>query len=449
MPQIYADAKKMADELGIPPALRGKLGLAGANGVNPDPLPKADGSIIGLVEEIREIVKVGYGDEWDAVPVNSAEAALWVACASLLAPPSGGWGQSYRARFIVPYGKALHHLAGFGCPFPPKYKDLWADRGTTAGELGLAGKRLPNLDAVIVPLAGAEYPVHGIKSYPVPFLTGVEPAKAIEQIALAAEVHEAFLAGFAAGGYDTPGYGAGMKDEDGVPLLGKHIGELAQEYDVPFIVDNSRGTPFVGTDPRLLNAGVMVYSGLVIGREGLMVNIRRALGLHGDRWGTTATYGPAGLAGFRAGKTALDCQLQVLQTLRETPEMVTRQVDALERIVQEEFSKLNPVLQKGIVITKSYNSRDVEVNYEATWQDGGPGFPVFTVEDMYAGSNIIQTGLAQMGILPAQACEASIRVMPGPGTVDPNGDLVEENLRYAIQALVQLLEIIGGYAGLV
>ena len=52
--------------------------------------------------------------------------------------------------------------------------------------------------------------------------------------------------------------------------------------------DNAWGTPFLGTDPRRIGADVMLYSmdkvagastsGLVIGREEPMVNIRRALG---------------------------------------------------------------------------------------------------------------------------------------------------------------------------
>ena len=42
-------------------------------------------------------------------------------------------------------------------------------------------------------------------------------------------------------GYDTPGYGYGVKDEDGTPLLQKKIAHLAQEYNVPYIVDNAWG----------------------------------------------------------------------------------------------------------------------------------------------------------------------------------------------------------------
>ena len=61
--------------------------------------------------------------------------------------------------------------------------------------------------------------------------------------------------------------------------------------------------PFLGTDPRRIGADVMLYSmdkvagastsGLVIGREEAMVNIRRALGIHSERFGTTSAHGKA------------------------------------------------------------------------------------------------------------------------------------------------------------
>ena len=50
----------------------------------------------------------------------------------------------------------------------------------------------------------------------------------------------------------------------------------------------------IGTDLRKINADVMLYimdkasgaptAGLIIGKEEVMVPLRRALGVHGDRW---------------------------------------------------------------------------------------------------------------------------------------------------------------------
>ncbi|QGG47271.1 hypothetical protein [Heliorestis convoluta] len=469
IPQIYADAKKSADEIGIPPELRGKFGLTGAISGCPAPLRKdvAEATERGgkeviplakLVDELREIVKDVYGDEWDVAPTSTCEAALWLCFDTLMTPPNLGRGENYRARYIAPYEKHMHHQAAYGRPFPPKYKDLYADRGTTAGELGFYGKRQNNLDSVIVPLAGAKYPVHGIKAHPVPLLTEVDPESSIEQMALAAEVHAAYLTGFTSIGYDTPGYGYGAKDDDGTPILMKRMGELAHEYNVPYLVDNAWGIPFVGTDPRKANADLIVYamdkaagaatSGLVIGREDLMVTIRRAMGMQGDRWGTTASYGKAAYVTFDPGKEALLSQVQALRVLRDNPEVLTKPVDDLERIVKEEFEKLNPKIRQGIIITKSYNSQAVEVNYEGTWKNNGIGFPVFAIEDMYAGSNILQTGLAQMGVIPTIAYDANIYISPGLGTTDEHGQLIEPNMRYAVRALVQLMEIVGRHAGM-
>ena len=66
IPNIYADAKKAADEIGIPPEVRGKFGLTGGVSGCPAPLRKdiAEASEKGmkevtplakLVDELREI----------------------------------------------------------------------------------------------------------------------------------------------------------------------------------------------------------------------------------------------------------------------------------------------------------------------------------------------------------------------------------------------------------
>lgn len=470
IPQIYADAKQAADELGIPADLRGRFGLTGAISGCPAPLRKdvqdyvEQGSqevipLAKLVDEIREIVKSGYGDEYDVCPVNTCEAALWVTFDCLFTPPNQGRGDNYRARYIAPYEKHMHHQGGYGRPFPARFKDYLADRGSTPGELGFYGKRQNNTDTIIVPLEGARYDNHGIKYWPVPLLTEVDPEASIEKIAMVAERHAPYLTGITSLGYETPGYGYGAKDDEGTPLLQKYLAELAHEFDIPYVIDNAWGIPFIGTDITKSDADIICYamdkashattSGLIIGKEEVMVPIRRALGMHGDRWGTTASYGKAAYVTQDPGKEALLGLIAALRTLRDRPDVLTKPVDDLYEIVKDEFDKINPALAKGLLISKSYNSTAVEVNYEGTWADDGIGFPIFSIEDMYAGSNLMQTGLAQMGIIPTIAYDANIYISPGLGTTDDNGQIIEDRARYAVKGLVRLMEIIGRHAGLI
>ncbi|MBP8614176.1 MAG: hypothetical protein KBI40_04895 [Firmicutes bacterium] len=463
---IYAEAKQVAEELGIGD-LKGQFGLTGAISGCPAPMRKnvleaiVEGEkkvvpLVGLVEEIREIVKDVYGDEYDACPVSTCEGGLWVTFDTLFTPPLTGRGDKYRARYIVPLEKHMHHQAGYGRPFPPKYKEILADRGATAGELGFSGKRQDNLDVVIVPLEGAKYPNHGIKYHPVPLLTTVDADASLEVIATVAETHAPYLSGFASLGYDTPGYGYGDKDADGTPVLQRGLGDLAKEFNVPYVVDNAWGLPFVGHDPRKTGADVLIYSmdkatgsgtsGLIIGREDVMVPIRRALGMHGDRWGTTASYGKAAYVTLDPGKEALLTQVAVLKDLRDNPEMYTKQVDELYEIVTSEVAKANPKLKQGLKISKSYNSTTVEINYEDTWKDQ-MGFPIFSIEDMYAGSHLLQVGCSQMGIIATISYDANIFISPGQGTCDEEGNIIEERMRLAVKGLLALMEIIGRYSG--
>ncbi len=470
IPKIYADLKKASDEIGIPAELRGRFGLTGAISGCPAPLrrdileagEKAALEVIPLknmVDEIREIVKDVYGDEYDAAPLNTCEAGLWTTFDSLCTPPMQGRGDNYRTRYITPYEKHLHHHGAYGRPFPPKYKDIFADRGSTSGELGFAGKRQENMDTVIVPMVGARYDVHGIKYHPVPMLTDVDAYATAKKIDEAAKYHGSLVTGFASLGYDTPGYGYSEKDETGTPILQKKIAEIAKSLNVPYIIDNAWGIPFVGTDIRKTGADIMIYSmdkatgaptsGLIIGKEEVMVPIRRALGMHGERWGTTNSYGKAAYVNFDPGKEALAGQIAALKVLRDRPEILKKPVDDMYAIVVDEFAKLHPELRKGILISKSYNSTAVEVNYEKTWSAGAMGIPIFSIEDMYSGTNLFQSGLAQMGIIPTVAYDANIFISPGLGTADEDGQVIEEKARYAVKGLVKAIEIVSRYAGII
>ncbi len=102
IPNIYAEANKASQDI-VPANLRGKFGLTGAISGCPAPLredvqaavEKGGHEVIPLaklVDEIREIVKDVYGDEWDAAPISTCEAALWVTYDSLFTPPALGRG---------------------------------------------------------------------------------------------------------------------------------------------------------------------------------------------------------------------------------------------------------------------------------------------------------------------------------------------------------------------
>lgn len=469
IPNIYADAKKAAEKIGIPDDLKGKFGLTGGISGCPAPLrdeimefnEKEAKKVVPLasyVEQIREVVKDVYGDEWDACPINTCEAGLWTAFDTLFTPPNLGRGDNYRARYIALYEKHLHHQGGYGRPFPPRYKDILADRGTTPGELGFYGKRQNNTDVIYAPLAGARYECHGIKYWPVPMLVDVDPQESKKNLEDIAERHASMVTGFTGLAYQTPGYGYGKKDAEGTPELHKVVGEVANKYHVPYVMDNAWGIPFVGTDPRKSKADLIIYSmdkasgaptaGLIIGKEEPMVQIRRAMGMHGDRYGTTVSYGKATYVGFDPGKESLAGVLKTLQILRDRPQMFTKPTDDLYDLVVEEFKNLDPAIKDGFIFNKSYNGTAVEINYENTWKDGKMGVPIFSIEDMYSGTNLFQTGLGPMGVIPTIAYDGNIYISLGLATTDENYGLLKDRMRLAVKALVELINIVSRYAGI-
>lgn len=466
---IYAEAKKAAESLKMPAELKGAIGLTGAISGCPAPLREDLEKVIQAeskkvvplgfyVDQIREIIKDIYGDDYDAAPISTCEAGLWVSIDSLFTPPLHGRGDNYRARYILPLERHTHHHGGYGRPFPPKYKDILADRGSTSGELGFSGKRQNNLDTVIVPMEGAEYPVHGIKYYPVPLMKNLKVKESLDALRTAAQRNETLLSGFASLGYDTPGYGYGDREQDGTPKLSKGIAQIAREYNVPYIIDNAWGLPLVGTSIKNIGADVMIYSidkapsfphgGLIIGKEDAMVPIRRAMGLHGNRYGTTGSYGKAAYVGFDPGKESLSGMAAALRLLRDNPKNVTKTVDDLYDVVTSEFAKIDSRIKPFFQITKSYNSCAVEINYEESWKQGKLGIPIFSIEDMYAGSNLFQDGLTQMGIIPTIGYDANIFISPGLGTSDSQGQLIQERAQMVVRGLVMLIEIVCAHSGI-
>ena len=474
---IYAEVAEEAKKIGIADHLvklkeegRGTFGLTG--GVSGCPAPLRDDvleyshkeakSVKGLatyVEEMRYLVKDFYGAEYDVCPTATCEAGINVCYTSMFMSPVMGPGDTYRSRYIAPYEKHFHHQGGYGRPFPPKYKDIIANRGSSAGELSMMGKRQPMLDTVVVPLAGANYDNHGIQYFPAPLLSDVKGEANRPVLEEYAARHANMLSGFTSIGYDTPGYGYGDHDKDGTPILQKVIADVAKKYDVPYVVDCAWGLPFVGHDIRKTGADAIVYSmdkatgssicGLIIGKEDVMVNARRAMGMHGNRYGALASYGKAVSVAMDPGKEGLVGALAALRVLKDNPTLMTKPVDGMYDIIVEEFKKgLNPELLKGFTFTKSYNSCAVEVNYEKTWANGKMGVPIFSIEDMYGGTNIFQDGIGAMGMIPTIAYDGNIYISTGLNTLDDNGALIPETMRLAVKGLVALINITCKYAGI-
>lgn len=470
LPKILEEAGKVAKELGLD-KLKNKIGLYPGSSSCPGSLPKyvLDAIIKAnqipvlpvreVEDELREVIKDIYGDEYDAAVANTCEAALRVCFETLFAPPTMRKGDAYRARYIAPYEEDFEFMAAYGRPFPPKYKNLFIDRSCSAGELGVEGKSLPNLDSIFVRLVGTKYEVHGIKFNPVPLMTGTDAEKSIERIAEVAERHADALTGFASIGYDTPGYGYGEKDESGIPKLKKLIGQLADKYDVPYLVDSASCLPVIGLSPKDICADIMVWSmdkaarapisGLIVGKEEIMVPVRKSLGLGGQRHGEVSSHSKALFSLCDPGRDSVVGLTAVLKTLRDDPDKIKRPIDKYHDIITEEFSALKPSrFRDKLIVTKSYTMGGTELNYERTWEDGEFGIPIFTSEDLFIKAHPIASALEEMGIYPALIYSGNIFLGPGLGTLDENAELNEEYARLGVRSLVRAVEIVCKYAGL-
>jgi hypothetical protein len=369
-----------------------------------------------------------------------------------------GRGDTYHGRYIALYERHLHHQGAYGRPFPPKYKELAAERGEAAGEYGIQGKRAFNLETVFVRMAGADYTTHGIKNCAIQGLLHTDAKKTLEGIEIAADRNKEQLVGFATLAYDTPGYGYGEKDANGAPLLQTGIAKIAKKYDVPYIQDNAWGVPFLGSDIRKIDSDIIIYSmdkasgsptcGMIIGKEEPMVQIRRALGIHGARYGTLSSHGKAAYVTLDPGKEALAGAIAALKILRDRPQIMTDAVDGLYNIAMEEFKRLPKPLQEGWNFYKTYNMNGIELNYEDSWKNGQFGIPIFSIEDMYAGSHILQQAMAQMGMQITIGYDGNIMVSNGVGNIDAKGKLIEQPTRTVLRGLFKIIEIICKHAGM-
>ena len=232
---LMARAEDIGRGLSIPAELRGKIGTSGASSAMPgsirqdvlDAMSSVADAFVSprtLSDEIRRLVKSVYGDGYDAAATNSCEAALGVVFDALLTPPQLGRGDTYRSRCIGLLERHAEHHLSYGRPFPPMYKEVFADRGATAGELGINGRRAINTDIVIVPMAGSRQELHGPKMIPCPLLMDTDAKQTIAAVSRAAQIHAANLTGFVTLGYDTAGYGYADKDKNGAPVIQSSIG---------------------------------------------------------------------------------------------------------------------------------------------------------------------------------------------------------------------------------
>jgi len=462
--EIMSAIASVADDIRLPSEYKGQMGLLGGSGSPPpvlnevaEAMDKASRSLVNVASldfKLRKIVKSVYGDEWDAACVSTCEAALFVSSDVLFAPSFLQKGDGYRSTYIAPYERHIHHQGGYGAPFPPRYKDIAADRGATAGELSMYAKRLYNTKVVFVPLTDASYACHGIKYHPCPLLVNVDPNESVKRINDVAEIHAHELAGFTSICYDTPGYGH-TDGENRFPRLAQGIGEVASQFGVPFLADNARGAPFVGVDPESIDCDVIAYSadkafggptaGLMIGREEVMTQIRRATGTHGQRWGTPVSHGKAGYVAMDPGKEALSGLIAALEILRDAPERLTARVDRLHELAEEiSDDVLNEEFKNGVIISKSHNCLDIEINYQNTWNGEEWGLPIFSVEDMYSGTNLIQYGIGALGIGAPLSYDANILV--GPLNLSTSDDeLDEDKAALGLKALFGTMNVLWDY----
>jgi hypothetical protein len=467
IPEIQREAQAYARCIGLD-QFAGNVALYSGMSSCPAPMPDyvldaifdanrgAIRSVQSIEDQIRNLIKSAFGDAFDCAVVNTCEAGLRVAIETLVAPPILRRGESRRAAMLFPYGEDCDWGAAYGRPFPPKYKNVAIDRSVSAGELGMEAKCVANLDTLFVPFANARYEVHGIRQNIVPFLLDVDAAATIAALERMAARHGASLSGLHAIGYDTPAYGYHERDAGGRSLLMRQFGDLARRYDVPFIVDSASALPIIGSGPDEFNADVQLWSldkiaraptaGLIVGREDSMLPIRKGLGLAGDRFGNISSHGKAAFSAFDPGRTALVGVLAALKVLHQEPDRIRRPIDQLHDIVTRQFAAIS-CFPRDFVITKSYHLGGTEVNYLRSWGGGGKGVPIFTLEDLYVGTNPIVKGLSAMGVQPPPIYAGNIMITPGTGLLDGKGELIAERAELAVQGLIKSIEIVCRHAG--
>lgn len=452
---------RMADEIGLYPGSSSCPGLVPNYALEPV-IASNRGKIQPVrayQEELRYLIKDIYGDDYEGVALNTCESLLRAVNEVIFAPPTMRKGDAYRCRVIVPFNEDYEYLGAYGRPFPPKYKGLNADRSVAAGELSVEGKSLVNLDTVFVKYDGGRYEVHGIKANIVPMLSDVNVSGSVEKMRVASERHAAYLSGFQSIGYDTPGYGHHEKNAAGAPAMLHETSRLAHDFDLPHFVDCGGSLPVVGYGPADVEADFMSWSmdkagrtfacGLLVGREDEMLPIRKALGLAGQRFGDLTSHGKALYSFADPGRDTLISLIAYLRVLKDRPELVTDPIDRFHEIIAECLKDFRYTrFRDKIRLTKSYSWGGSELNYEGTWDGEEFGMPISTLDDFFSDTNPIVLANEAMGVAPATIYSGNMFITPGLGTLNEDGQLIEERAWLAAKALVRSMEIVCEAAGL-
>jgi len=66
-----------------------------------------------------------------------------------------------------------------------------------------------------------------------------------------------------------------------------------------------------------------------------------------------------------------------------------------------------------------------------------------TANPSFSGAKIF----AAMGMIPTVMYDGNICITPGCGTTDSEGHLIEDRMRWAVKAVVKVLELVSKYAG--
>lgn len=459
-PEILEEAGKVAADLGLTgsggPTESRQSGLPRDDVSLPEETSRLTAETRKSISEIREIVKDAFGDAYDACPVSSTRAGIDL-CKSAVIPFAAVKRLTERAVVLSPRMKPTELLAGCSA-IPPKYR-LLPEFGpaTIHPESARDATEGGRVLAAVVPMAGATYEYHGIAPAPVSMIAGSFPQASLETLAAAAESHAPWLAAVFASGTATPGCGLSPTRDDGIPEFHSGLGELAEEFDVPLVLDDSAAIPFLGPDLGRIGASAAVFGpfgpgrpALAVGTEEIIMPLLHMTPICGKA-GDGALYDERGDGARRPilpPSGGLRAMARLLKEVRENPERYTRLASRIYDIVTSEFAPLGDKFKTVLRFHKNYAALSVEVNYEDTWDDG-QGFPIFSSEDGLRGTHLLREGLKRMGIANVSISDASITFGPPREALelDPAVSLDPEQTRLEARALVALLRIIGKRAG--
>lgn len=137
-----------------------------------------------------------------------------------------------------------------------------------------------------------------------------------------------------------------------------------------------------------------------------------------------------------------------LRTLRDHSHLITDPIDKYHEILVEEFGAVEPEwVREKLLFVKTWQLGGTEINYERTWDDRR-GVPIYTLEDLWADTNPVVLAQLAMGVEPATIYAGKMFIGPGLGTLDNDGNLIEEYARLSAKSLVASVNTVNKYAGL-